>query len=84
MKVILFVFSFFSIITQLVYNKFKEDFPSTYDEFMTDKSLIRAWFSTEAIYSTFELFQAIFYLIIYYFFLGYFTNIFLIFCTEED
>ena len=50
---------------------------------MEDKSLIRAWFTSEALYSSCEFFQAILYLIIYYFFLGYFTNC-LLFCYKES
>ena len=65
------------------YEKFCKAYPQTYKEFMEDKSLIRAWFTSEALYSSCEFFQAILYLIIYYFFLGYFTNC-LLFCYKES
>jgi hypothetical protein len=65
------------------YEKFKTDYPQKHREFMSDKSLIRAWFTAEALYSSCEFFQALFYLIFFYFFTGPFTNILLL-CVGED
>ena len=62
--------------------RFKVEYKDEYYEFIEDKTLIRAWFTTEALYSSCEFFQSFFFLLAYYFCFGYFTNIILC-CVPE-
>ncbi len=48
-----------------------------------DKDWLRAFYSTESVYDALEFIQAFIFLILYFFFFGYFTNI-LLFCYQES
>ena len=49
-----------------------------------DKDWLRAFFTTESEYETLEFIQAMIYLMLYYFFFGYFLNIVLVKCYSES
>ena len=49
-----------------------------------DKDWLRAFFTTESEYDPLEFIQAMIYLMLYYFFFGYFLNIVLVKCYSES
>ena len=53
------------------------------DLIIKDKDWLRAWYTTESEYSPLEFIQAFLFLILYYFFFGYFINI-LLWCYNES
>jgi len=60
----------------------RKDYKSMYDFFLNSKSLLKAWFEICVPHTFYCFLQALIYFVLYYFFFGYFTNIFL-FCYKE-